>query len=179
MTHPFSVYLFLLRQTYLLAYLETVETFAIDTDDGTLADKGGRIYLIDKTEYLLRLTLTRQYKKHVDILATVTAMTIHHRTTSVGGCIDGCTELQIFVADDEKLFAIAVREAFNHRRKTLRAIFKKSPILPAVSEQQLIDWGLNPMARPETLSVADFVTLANGMAQAKSTAGMASHPATD
>jgi 16S rRNA (adenine1518-N6/adenine1519-N6)-dimethyltransferase len=83
------------------------------------------------------------------------------------------------VADDEKLFAIAVREAFNHRRKTLRAIFKKSPILPAVSEQQLIDWGLNPMARPETLSVADFVTLANGMAQAKGTAGMASHPATD
>ena len=64
MTHPFSVYLFLLRQTYLLANLETVETFAIDTDDGTLADKGGRIYLIDKTEYLLRLTLTRQYKQH-------------------------------------------------------------------------------------------------------------------
>lgn len=59
---PFSVYLFLLRQTYLLAYLETVETFAINTDDGTLADKGGRIYLVDKTEYLLRLTLTRQYK---------------------------------------------------------------------------------------------------------------------
>lgn len=94
MTHPFSVYLFLLRQTYLLAYLETVETFAINTDDGTLADKGGRIYLVDKTEYLLRLTLTRQYKQHVDILATVTAMTIHHRTTSVGGGIDGCTELR-------------------------------------------------------------------------------------
>ena len=54
MTHPFSVYLFLLRKTYLLANLETVETFAINTDDGTLADKGGRIYLVDKTEYLLR-----------------------------------------------------------------------------------------------------------------------------
>lgn len=67
------------------------------------------------------------------------------------------------VADDEKLFAIVVREAFNHRRKTLRAIFKKSPILPAVSEQNLLDWGLNPMARPETLSVNDFVTLSNGM----------------
>lgn len=109
MTHPFSVYLFLLRQTYLLAYLETVETFAINTDDGTLADKGGRIYLVDKTEYLLRLTLTRQYKQHVDILATVTAMTIHHRTTSVGGGIDGCTELQIFVADDEELNRTAQR----------------------------------------------------------------------
>lgn len=68
------------------------------------------------------------------------------------------------VANDETLFAIVVREAFNHRRKTLRAIFKKSPILPAISEQNLIDWGLNPMARPETLSVQDFVTLANGMA---------------
>ena len=106
MTHPFSVYLFLLLQTYLLAYLETVETFAINTDDGTLADKSGRIYLVDKTEYLLRLTLTRQYKQHVDILATVTAMTIHHRTTSVGSGIDGCTELQIFVADVWKFAAI-------------------------------------------------------------------------
>ena len=106
MTHPFSVYLFLLRQTYLLANLETVETFAINTYDGTLADKGGRINLVDETEYLLRLTLTRQYKQHVDILATVTAMTIHHRTTSVGSGIDGCTELQIFVADDEELFCL-------------------------------------------------------------------------
>ena len=112
MTHPFSVYLFLLRQTYLLAYLETVETFAINTDDGTLADKGGRIYLVDKTEYLLRLTLTRQYKQHVDILATVTAMTIHHRTTSVGGGIDGCTELQIFVADDEEM-KVEISYTFN------------------------------------------------------------------
>jgi 16S rRNA (adenine1518-N6/adenine1519-N6)-dimethyltransferase len=27
-----------------------------------------------------------------------------------------------------------------------------------------VAWGLNPLARPETLSVQDFVTLANGIA---------------
>lgn len=67
------------------------------------------------------------------------------------------------VATDEKMFAIVVREAFNHRRKTLRAIFKKSPSLPTVTEQDLINFGLDPMARPETLSVQDFVQLSNGI----------------
>nr|WP_315041967.1 16S rRNA (adenine(1518)-N(6)/adenine(1519)-N(6))-dimethyltransferase RsmA [uncultured Moraxella sp.] len=65
------------------------------------------------------------------------------------------------IASDEKMFALVVREAFNHRRKTLRAIFKKSPSLPTISEQDLMNAGLDPMARPETLSVRDFVNLSN------------------
>ncbi|WP_410471745.1 16S rRNA (adenine(1518)-N(6)/adenine(1519)-N(6))-dimethyltransferase RsmA [Faucicola mancuniensis] len=65
------------------------------------------------------------------------------------------------VANDEKIFTLVVREAFNHRRKTLRAIFKKSPSLPTISEQDLMNAGLDPMARPETLSVRDFVNLSN------------------
>lgn len=68
------------------------------------------------------------------------------------------------IARDEALFAHVVREAFNHRRKSLRAIFKKPANLPSVSEAQLEQIGLAPMARPENLSVADFVQLSDAMA---------------
>ena len=68
------------------------------------------------------------------------------------------------VADDEKLFALVVREAFNHRRKTLRAIFKNRRFClrsqnPSLWHGDLIHWRVL-----ETLSVQDFVTLSNGIA---------------
>lgn len=119
---------------------------------------------VDSREYG-RLSVMMQYHCHTDYLLTVPngAFNPPPKVTSAVFRLTPYQQKPI-VANDEKLFAIVVREAFNHRRKTLRAIFKKSPILPAVSEQHLTDWGLNPMARPETLSVEDFVTLANGMA---------------
>lgn len=61
-------------------------------------------------------------------------------------------------AADETLFANVVREAFNQRRKTLRAIFKKK-----ITAEQIEAIGINPMARPETLSVADFVAFADAL----------------
>ena len=69
------------------------------------------------------------------------------------------------VADDEKLFAIVVREAFNHRRKTLRAIFKKSSLLPTIEEADFAQLGIDEMSRPEVLDVADFVAISNFLAQ--------------
>lgn len=119
---------------------------------------------VDSREYG-RLSVMMQYFCQTDYLLTVPngAFNPPPKVTSAVFRLTPYQQKPI-VANDEKLFAIVVREAFNHRRKTLRAIFKKSPILPAVSEQHLTDWGLNPMARPETLSVEDFVTLANGMA---------------
>ena len=65
------------------------------------------------------------------------------------------------VAEDEDYFAIVVRETFNHRRKTLRAIFKKSVLLPTLSEDDFAACSIDPQARPETLSVSDFVALTN------------------
>ncbi len=65
------------------------------------------------------------------------------------------------VAEDEEYFAIVVRETFNHRRKTLRAIFKQSTLLPTLSEEDFLACEIDPQARPETLSVSDFVTLSN------------------
>ncbi|MFC0820792.1 16S rRNA (adenine(1518)-N(6)/adenine(1519)-N(6))-dimethyltransferase RsmA [Moraxella marmotae] len=64
-------------------------------------------------------------------------------------------------AKDEAVFALVVRETFNHRRKTLRAIFKANALLPTLDESDFDQAGINPQARPETLSVADFVKLAD------------------
>jgi 16S rRNA (adenine1518-N6/adenine1519-N6)-dimethyltransferase len=65
------------------------------------------------------------------------------------------------VAEDEDYFAIVVRETFNHRRKTLRAIFKNSTLLPTLTEEDFAACNIDPQARPETLSVKDFATLSN------------------
>lgn len=65
------------------------------------------------------------------------------------------------VANDEDMFALVVRETFNHRRKTLRAIFKKSALMPTLSDDDIATIGIDGNARPETLSVTDFVNLSN------------------
>ena len=46
--------------------------------------------------------------------------------------------------------------AFNQRRKTIRNSFKK-----LISAEQLTSLGIDPGLRPENLSLADFVMLAN------------------
>lgn len=64
-------------------------------------------------------------------------------------------------AADEKLFALVVRETFNHRRKTLRAIFKQSSLMPTLTDEDLATIGIDGNARPETLDVKQFVELTN------------------
>lgn len=112
-----------------------------------------------------RLSVMMQYHCQTDYLLTVPngAFNPPPKVTSAVFRLTPYQQKPI-VADNEKLFAVVVREAFNHRRKTLRAILKKAGNgLPAVSEQNLLDWDIEPMARPETLEVSDFVRLANGM----------------
>jgi 16S rRNA (adenine1518-N6/adenine1519-N6)-dimethyltransferase len=60
---------------------------------------------------------------------------------------------------DEALFARIVAAAFGQRRKTMRNAVKM-----LASEDQLEGAGIVPNARGETLSVADFVRLANELA---------------
>ncbi|MFO7593284.1 MAG: 16S rRNA (adenine(1518)-N(6)/adenine(1519)-N(6))-dimethyltransferase RsmA [Pseudomonadota bacterium] len=62
-------------------------------------------------------------------------------------------------ANDEKVFARLVAQAFNQRRKTLRNNLKKmldSTIIEAL--------GIDPGARPQTLTLEQFVALANAVA---------------
>jgi len=60
---------------------------------------------------------------------------------------------------DEALFARIVAAAFGQRRKTLRNALKT-----LATEKELECAGIAPGARGETLSVADFVRLANALA---------------
>ena len=62
---------------------------------------------------------------------------------------------------DESVFALVVRESFNHRRKTLRAIFKSNGLLPTLDEAEFEKIGISPSARPETLSVREFALLSD------------------
>lgn len=68
--------------------------------------------------------------------------------------------------DDEELFARVVAAAFGQRRKTLRNALKS-----LATEADLEREGIAPGARGETLSVSDFVRLANALAQAAGQSG--------
>ncbi|WP_199508223.1 MULTISPECIES: 16S rRNA (adenine(1518)-N(6)/adenine(1519)-N(6))-dimethyltransferase RsmA [unclassified Psychrobacter] len=109
-----------------------------------------------------RLSVIMQYYCDTDYLLTVPkgAFNPPPKVTSAVFRLTPHTTKPI-VADDEDHFAIVVRETFNHRRKTLRAIFKQSTLLPTLDESDFEACGINPQARPETLSVADFVALSN------------------
>jgi len=58
--------------------------------------------------------------------------------------------------DNQQDFAEVVKYAFSQRRKTLRNTLKKH-----LSSEQIEQQAIDPSARAETLSVADFARLAN------------------
>ena len=66
---------------------------------------------------------------------------------------------------DEQHFAQLVNQAFTQRRKTLRNALKN-----VVHDEQWQQLNINPTARPETLSVAEFVALSNGLHHASNPA---------
>jgi len=59
-------------------------------------------------------------------------------------------------ADSHEALELVVRTAFSQRRKTLRNALKV-----LFSDQQLEDAGINPNVRPENVSLAQYVQLAN------------------
>jgi 16S rRNA (adenine1518-N6/adenine1519-N6)-dimethyltransferase len=59
-------------------------------------------------------------------------------------------------AKDHRVLERIVREAFNQRRKTLR-----NTLRTLMSVEDIEAAGVDPTLRPEQLSVADFVSLAN------------------
>jgi 16S rRNA (adenine1518-N6/adenine1519-N6)-dimethyltransferase len=59
-----------------------------------------------------------------------------------------------FAIADRSRYAMVVTQAFSHRRKTL-----KNAVAGLVDEAAIVAAGLDPKARPETLSAADFARL--------------------
>lgn len=64
-------------------------------------------------------------------------------------------------ATDEKCFARVVAQAFSQRRKTLRNNMKK-----LLDAEAIAALGIDPGCRAETLSLAQFVALANAVSEA-------------
>lgn len=136
----------IIQDMHFMLQKEVVERITADVGSGEYGRLSVMMQYFCETEYLLTVP-NGAFNPPPKVTSAVFRLTPHQQKP--------------VVANDEKMFAIVVREAFNHRRKTLRAIFKKSPSLPTVSEQDLLNINLDPMARPETLSVADFVNLSN------------------
>ncbi len=63
-------------------------------------------------------------------------------------------------ASDEQLLGAVVAGAFSQRRKTVR-----NAMSAFANSEQLAALGIDPGARPENLSVADFVDVANALAE--------------
>lgn len=63
--------------------------------------------------------------------------------------------------DDLQMFEKLVTQAFSQRRKTLRNTLK-----PMMSAEQMDGLGIDPKRRAETLSLAEFATLANAVSGA-------------
>ena len=147
---------------HLLSYADVIQDmhFMLQKEvvERITAEVGSKIYG--------RLSVIMQYHCNTDYLLTVPrgAFNPPPKVTSAVFRLTPHINKPI-VAEDEQYFALVVRETFNHRRKTLRAIFKNSTLLPTLSEDDFAACGIDPQARPETLSVSDFVALSN---QAKS-----------
>ncbi|MES1964537.1 16S rRNA (adenine(1518)-N(6)/adenine(1519)-N(6))-dimethyltransferase RsmA [Psychrobacter sp. AH5] len=143
---------------HLLSYADVIEDmhFMLQKEvvERITAEVGSKIYG--------RLSVIMQYYCNTDYLLTVPrgAFNPPPKVTSAVFRLTPHINKPV-VAEDEEHFAIVVRETFNHRRKTLRAIFKQSTLLPTLSEDDFAACAIDPQARPETLSVSDFVTLSN------------------
>ena len=61
-----------------------------------------------------------------------------------------------YIIDDEKRFSMLVAQAFSQRRKTIRNSLRK-----IVDKSVLELVGIDPGLRPEAISIADYVRLAN------------------
>ena len=104
-----------------------------------------------------RLTIMVQYRCKVEKLFIVPpeAFDPQPKVESAIVRLTPYTELP-FVAKDEKQMASLVTQAFSQRRKTLRNCLKT-----LLDTEQIESLGIDPKRRPETLSVEEFVNLAN------------------
>jgi 16S rRNA (adenine1518-N6/adenine1519-N6)-dimethyltransferase len=65
---------------------------------------------------------------------------------------------------DEKWFKSVVKASFSHRRKTLANALKHSELsLPDSFESRMEKVGIDPRRRPETLTIEEFISLAEAL----------------
>jgi 16S rRNA (adenine1518-N6/adenine1519-N6)-dimethyltransferase len=111
-----------------------------------------------------RLSVMLQYCADLDFLQELRADQFHPRPKVDSAVLGIRFKKRIpFPAGDEKLLASVVRVAFGKRRKTMRnALAGALPGLDATAAARLLEQSaIDPRRRAETLSVDEFVGLAN------------------
>ncbi|HCR96230.1 MAG: 16S rRNA (adenine(1518)-N(6)/adenine(1519)-N(6))-dimethyltransferase RsmA [Halomonas sp.] len=107
-----------------------------------------------------RLSVMAQYYCHVDQLFIVPPEAFVPRPKVDSAIVRLTPHASLpHVADDPALLFELVKLAFGQRRKTLRNNFKGR-----VSPETLEALGIDPTRRPQTLTVAEYVTIANRVA---------------
>ena len=109
-----------------------------------------------------RLSVMVQYRFSVELLIEVPP-TAFNPAPKVDSAVVRLIPLQPlpYVACNEKIFAQVVTMAFSQRRKTLR-----NSLSACLSGDDLAQIGIAPSARAQELTVAQFVTIADYVAQA-------------
>jgi 16S rRNA (adenine1518-N6/adenine1519-N6)-dimethyltransferase len=112
-----------------------------------------------------RLSVILQYRYQVEHLFTVppTAFFPKPKVDSAVVRLTPRAEIEPCALDIDDLSSV-VKMAFSQRRKTLRNTLK-----PLLSAERIEALGIDPSTRAETLSVADFVALANETTQSGGT----------
>ena len=106
-----------------------------------------------------RLGIMCQYYCQVDMLFEVPPEAFDPRPKVNSAIVRLTPHTQLpHPANDIKKLDSVLRSAFNMRRKTLRNSLK-----PLLSEQALEALDINPLARPETLSLEEFVNISNSL----------------
>ena len=83
--------------------LNLIKTLAINTNHGTLTDKGMWINLADKAENGWSLALLGKHEEHLHILTGIKTAGIHHRYSPISIYVDALAYLLILLRDDEEL----------------------------------------------------------------------------
>ena len=84
--------------------LNLIKTLAINTDNGTLTDKGMWIYLADKAENGWSLALLGKHEEHLHILTGIETAGVNHRYSSISIHVDALAYLLILLRNDEELY---------------------------------------------------------------------------
>ena len=123
-----------------------------------------------------RLSVMLQYRYHMERMfivppgafnpppkvdsAIVRMIPVDFSKVGAGGlCIPGMSLREQVTATDPALFARVVTAAFSQRRKMLRNTLREF-----IGEAELAALGITPTARAEDIAVADYVRLANKLA---------------
>ena len=84
--------------------LNLIKTLTINTNHGTLTDKGMWIYLADKAENGWSLALLGKHEEHLHILTGIETAGVNHRYSSISIYIDALAYLLILLRNDEELY---------------------------------------------------------------------------